>query len=548
MSDIKEHNGYYLSIRTDCTNLNNGIVKVLYDVELCHSQELSNSVITLWLRNAAIDGKAITDLQFISDVKLGEINTGSFEIDYSAQLLNNPLVVYGITFEIVLDNMDATIEVAAFKHLITPYPLTEDGVYNYFLKLNHNKKSHNNLIDLSKIMSDAYQVSPALANKMWNNLWDENRLLKGLQKRYFIIVIYRNLTRLMGIDNATALLLMEDDRLELALEQDFYGTDEVLKGVGTYYIKNAQYNQYINVLNEYQIINNKTDYPVVDDKKLAGIIRFLLECETMTFDKLSHQKIITVNEFYFGDDQLIGWLDYLSHNHFGSRFYYLTLAYVSLLKGTPIDNKELVIKCGKIIVEHSFDLAINFLYLHRDALDSAEIDTNMRSIISHWGIRDELLDEKKEWVETILLNPKVFLGFFEMQKGLLSDYVIDFMIKLMVEGRWDQLQECFELVLKHGDLCRKGSLLSFISNTIQSWKRIYTSSTLNVDDGPFKIKIEMKHSVFCGIEYTEIASIDKPNMIKYKDLLYKLLNKIPSESRDSQTLSKSIQDLEDRLV
>ena len=172
MSDIKEHNGYYLSIRTDCTNLNNGIVKVLYDVKLCHSQGLSNSVITLWLRNAAIDGKVITDLQFISDVKLGEINTGSFEIDCSAQLLNNPLVVYGITFEIVLDNMDATIEVADFKHLITPYPLTEDGVYNYFLKLNHNKKSHNNLIDLSKIMSDAYQVSPALANKMWNNLWD----------------------------------------------------------------------------------------------------------------------------------------------------------------------------------------------------------------------------------------------------------------------------------------------------------------------------------------------------------------------------------------
>ena len=548
MSDIKEHNGYYLSIRTDCTNLNNGIVKVLYDVELCHSQELSNSVITLWLRNAAIDGKAITDLQFISDVKLGQSNTGSFEIDCSAQLLNNPLVVYGITFEIVLDKMDTTIEVADFKHLITPYTLTENGIYNYFLKLNHNKKSHNNLIDLSKIISDAYQVSPALANKMWNNLWDENRLLKGLQKRYFIIVIYRNLTTLIGIDNAAALLLMEEYRLKLALEQDFYGTDEVLKGVGTYYIKNAQYNQYINVLNEYQIINNKTEYPVVNDKKLAGIIRSLMECETMTFDKLSHQKIITINEFYFGDDQLIGWLDYLIHNHLESRFYYLTLAYVSLLKGTPIDNKELVIKCGKIIVEHSFDLAINFLYLHRDALDSAEIDANMRSIISHWGIRDELIDEKKEWVETILLNPKVFLGFFEMQKGLLSDHVIDFMIKLMVEGRWEQLQECFELVLKHGDLCRIGSLLSFISNTIQSWKRIYTSSTLNVDDGPFKIKIEMKHSVFCGIEYTEIASIDKPNMIKYKDLLYKLLNKIPSESRDSQTLSKSIQDLEDRLV
>ena len=177
------------------------------------------------------------------------------------------------------------------------YQFTPGDIYSYFITMNHNKKSHSNLSELSKVISDAYSVSPLLANKMWSNLWDENRLLKGLQKRYFILVIYQNLLSLLGVDNAIALLLMEKYRLELALDQDYCGTEDVLKAVGKHYIEKYKYQDLMDIYDKYLKVNNINDRPE-SNEKICSLICSILAPINKSYDRIAKTLSTEKNLYY----------------------------------------------------------------------------------------------------------------------------------------------------------------------------------------------------------------------------------------------------------
>ena len=163
------------------------------------------------------------------------------------------------------------------KEDVRLYELTEEGVYGFFSIMNHNKKSHNNLFDLAKVISDAYFVSPCLANKMWDELWQENKLLKGSQKRYFIHVIFSNLLNLLGINDAVELVLMQSDRLRLILEKDDYGSVKGIKYICQYYLEKNNYDKVIFICSLWQEINNINDTISVNNEWLCSEIYSIID-------------------------------------------------------------------------------------------------------------------------------------------------------------------------------------------------------------------------------------------------------------------------------
>lgn len=545
MDEIKDYNGYYFSINTNYDNLGAGIIRVSYDVQLNHLQGLNDSILTLWLHNVKINDQTITDLQFISDVKQNTRNTGSFEINYSDGLRDD-FVVYSITYEIALDKMDVTVDKSDFKLLVTPYLQSEDGIYNHFLKLNHNKKSHNNLCDLAKIIADAYRVSPSLANKMWNDLWFENRSLKGLQKRYFILVIFENLSRFLGTNDSVELLLMEKYRFNHILEKDGYGIKNVIKKICTYYITNSEYEYMIDALNLYQEINDINDIIPVNNEDLCVIVYGLINPKDNNYGQASQETPANDIE-EINISQVEDFCEYLKCHHNSSTMHCLIATYLSCVQKRAIFDSDLIEKCLQAIVKFSFRNTIDLLMIHEEYLSECDINKTLRNAISKNDLffrhGFDILEERKAWFEAKLVDETVFMGFFEKRKCMLSDFEIDFLINLMLDGRWEKLQECFELVVENGDVCRVGSLISFVSNSVQSYKRKYTHSTLDV--GLFKV--EMECSAFCGIEYIEIATIDRQNMLKYMDVLKLLCLKLQNDLRDEKNLEEAIQELEEKL-
>ena len=125
-----------------------------------------------------------------------------------------------------------------------------------FNNLKHTNKSYQNLKNLSKIIAEAYKVSPIFSNQLWNILWEENKKLPGMQRRYFILVIYKELTRHMSTVDAISLLLMEKYRLLLILEFDSYGSDDALKDLLGYTILYGKYSCFVDLLDAYKEINN----------------------------------------------------------------------------------------------------------------------------------------------------------------------------------------------------------------------------------------------------------------------------------------------------
>lgn len=159
----------------------------------------------------------------------------------------------------------------------------------------------------------------------------------------------------------------------------------------------------------------------------------------------------------------------------------------------------------------------------------------------------DILEDRKMWFENKISNENIFIGFFEKRRCMLSDFEIDFLINLMLKSRWDMLENCFEMIYANGDVCRTGSLLSFISDSVQSFRRKYTYSSVNIEDGIFNLKIDIQSSVFCGREYTELSSINQLGLMKFKEVLNRLHVLIPTDSRDSKLLDKYIDELNDRI-
>lgn len=549
--------GQKLSFYAKITNVDSDSINISYKAILNNvrilnerviTSELDDAIFLLWIKDVRIDGIPVTALQFLTEFASEKEKTFTMTKDGEIKLelpQNLTLVekVSCLTFEIVVDKVDNTVDSLFVSIDFLPNKLDADKLWAFYLDIDHKSKSLNNLSNLAALISISYNLSPKLANEIWNKIWDENKLLKGLQVRYFILVIFKNLIGGIGISDAVQLLLMENYRLRLILEQDYYGTDDVLKCLGAYFIGRSLYENYIDVLHTYQKINNFAENQVIEDQRLAAILYAIIEPQIITYDKINHKKIVSSNEYFVGNNQLLGFYDFLKNNYYGSRFYYLTSAILSIIRRTLSEDEKSILACFDVLVDYTFYSALNFLYLHRNQLQSIDVDMKMRMLIAKWDLNYELLEDKKEWVEKLITNPIVSLGFFEIQKGNLSEFAINYMIEMITEEKWDILKECFKLVVTNGDSCRVRSLIGFIYSGAQLYNMEYKTS--KTEYGIFSI--EIKSSGFCGVEYPQFREFSKKQMSMFLDLLLYLKNQLNSFDREVEDLNKSINMLKRKL-
>lgn len=557
--------GEKLQFYARITNVEDGKINIFYKATLCNvgvygengvQSELDNSIFLLWVKNIKIDDELISkDLQFVTEFASEKENTftlrksGNLVIDYPSEIVSNEKMSH-LTFELVVDKMESSVDCCNIDIDFVPYKLDEKNLLNIFNVFDHKSKSQNNLENLSEFLSLAYKINPSLANKVWTELWDENCLLEGLQRRYFILAIFKLLVYRLGTIDSVELLLMDDNRLNLILERDYYGIEMVVKNLCIYYIVTTKYQNLMDMLDLYLNVNSITDTEAADYEELCSFAYSAINPKDTNFGQ-PLQDVVLENIPEIDISKLRGFYDYLNLYYKHTTLNYILASYISSVDKSFSLETDFIKKCVNALPIYSFKNTIDFLIKYEVFFNEDEINSILRKLISTHDLffRNgfDILEERKSWFISKISNEKVFLGFFEKKRCLFSDFEIDYLIQLMLRNCWDKLFECFELVVENGDSCRLGSLLTFISNTVQSYKKKYRCSKKKIEIGPIKITLDMKYSTFSGEEYTEISTIDKKNMEKYKDLLYGFLSKLPSESREAKSLTESIQDLEERL-
>jgi hypothetical protein len=263
------------------------------------------------------------------------------------------------------------------------------------------------------------------------------------------------------------------------LERDEYRTKAVLKTLCKYYITNSKYEDLINTLNLYQKINSINNITVVNNEELCFIIYSIINPRDNNYGQPS-QEVILNNIEEINTNRTMEFCDYLNDYHNRSTLHCLIAAYLSCTENKSILDIDFIRECSCVLTTFSFNNTIDFLIKHERDLDEDEINSILRKVIATHDLffrhGFDILEDRKSWFELKISNENVFLGFFEKRKCMLSDFEIDFLIQLMLKHRWNKLQECFELVSINGDVCRLGSLMTFISNSVQSYKRKYIYS------------------------------------------------------------------------
>lgn len=422
---------------------------------------------------------------------------------------------------------------------------TEEEIYNSFWLLDHNKKSHSNLRELSNIISEAYQVSPHLANDIWNLLWEENINLNGLQKRYFILQIFLNLQSSLGQKNSVELLLMEEYRLPLIFENDWYGTSKALKIICEFFIFSNKYHLLIEMLNYYQKVNNKC-IEAQDDFDMCMMVYSIINPNDNNYGNICYEDDSV--EYFELNDYIYRLDDFLYEEYPNTLLRYLLLAYTSCLKGAKISDYNTILSCVNAIVPFSFRYTVDFLILHEGELGEKNINSTIRLLISKHDLflRNglDVLGKNKSWFISKISNEDVFLAFFERGKCRLADYEINYILQLIQEKKWSKIRQCFEMIVKNGDSCRVGSLLSFISEGVQSFKRNKSYQTIN--KGLININIET--TIVIGEDYNEFSTMNDSDIKEFRNILIDLCGLLSVDAYYNQKLFEEIEKLDKKII
>ena len=548
MNGTLSYSGQHLIFNINSYSTNNGVLTVYYDTKLINCQDFIGSIMTLWLHNIQIDGAKIEDLKFIDNIDFDCVKEGFFEIDFSKHLQGKNNTFLNLIFEIALDKIDETIDQSKLYFSFNIGEINENSVHQLFANANHKNKSYKNLNDLSQIISKAYSISPTTANEMWNTLWEENRSLQGQQKRYFILVVFRGLMSFLGLNNAVELLLMEEYRLRLILEYDPYGTDDILKNLCKYHISHFKFKLLIDTLNLYQIINNINNINAVNNERLCALVYQVINPTDNTNGQQITDGVLQENNHLIKENEISNFCNYLKDNHCNSTLYYLLLGYETCIKRQTLLKLEDINGCLNALVNFSVIETVEFLVLHEPYVKNSIINGVLRKTIAKHDLFFrhglDILGNQKQWFETHIFAKEVFLGFFEKRKCMLADFEVEILLRLVEQRNWETLKECFLLIGTNADSCRLGSLLSFISDSIQSYSPKIETSTLNV--GIFEV--EMEYSVTCGRRYDEFSNLEDRDMKNYRDVLLCLKTVISDQLRETDKLLKSIIELEEKLI
>lgn len=297
----------------------------------------------------------------------------------------------------------------------------------------HKPKASKKLNELGEILASAYKISPDRADEMWQYLVELNVRDDEKNAKFYIAQVFNKVKGLISEEEATDLIMMTPERVELML---LYGYDggtlySLLNTLTISFLKNENIN---NVMASLEYVFEK--FGGIDSEKpeLLKATKAVIEvCENLLNINFNYYKTIV--------KELISEIENLSNKKISS---YGKIESVILNLSRCENIEELLINATEFSFSQEF---LELLWIGKEKISIDNLGTK-------WLLFTEKIDEISQipfpeyccleekmnfYVNLITTNKKLLDIYFSLNKGLYFKHWIFY--KWIFEKEWDNFAE-----------------------------------------------------------------------------------------------------------